>query len=312
MKDTLRGRPIYRVQEFANGVLKAPDGRPVEAISYYTDAAPPIDGRPIDAVSTALNEGEFIYAVSAYPAGTLITPDGRPVSASVLCDANGVPSASFNPMTMTPNLWVDASDMTTLFQDSARTTPITAPADPIGGVADKSGSGKHLLQATGAARMAFRQTGGKNAINPDGVDDELATAAGQTWPASVDVFMVVSNVEADTSFVLLNYFGRYLGIAAQGVSAQVSDLGPGGAPPAYVNNVSITDRGVFYTAIGTTGAKIVEFRGIDLTEWTSASIGAFAGFPFAGRYHELLICPAQVSGVRTQYRDYLTTKWGVA
>jgi len=37
-----------------------------------------------------------------------------------------------------PGVWYDPSDLTTLFQDTAGTTPVTTPGDPVGLVLDKS------------------------------------------------------------------------------------------------------------------------------------------------------------------------------
>lgn len=51
--------------------------------------------------------------------------------------------------------WYDPSDLTTLWQDSARTTPVTASGQPVGCMDDKSGNGRHLLQATAAARLTY-------------------------------------------------------------------------------------------------------------------------------------------------------------
>lgn len=56
-----------------------------------------------------------------------------------------------------PNLfgWWDASDLTTLFQDSAGTTPVTANADPVGRMSDKSGNNRHMIQPTSGARPTY-------------------------------------------------------------------------------------------------------------------------------------------------------------
>lgn len=49
-------------------------------------------------------------------------------------------------------IWLDPSDMSTLFQDTAGTTPVTAVEQPVGRILDKSGNGNHATQATTASR----------------------------------------------------------------------------------------------------------------------------------------------------------------
>ena len=51
-----------------------------------------------------------------------------------------------------PGAWYDPSDMSTLFQDSAGTTPVTAVEQPVGRMLDKSGRGNHATQATTTKR----------------------------------------------------------------------------------------------------------------------------------------------------------------
>ena len=74
--------------------------------------------------------------------------------------------------------WYDPSDLTTLYQDAAGTTPVTAVGDPVGRVEDKSGNGNHASQSTAAARPIYRQDGnGKFYLDFDGVDDAMATGS---------------------------------------------------------------------------------------------------------------------------------------
>lgn len=48
--------------------------------------------------------------------------------------------------------WYDPSDMSTLFQDAAGTTPVTAVEQPVGRILDKSGRGNHATQSTTTKR----------------------------------------------------------------------------------------------------------------------------------------------------------------
>jgi hypothetical protein len=66
------------------------------------------------------------------------------------------PQFGFNPLKLfaagEQGVWYDPSDLTTLFQDSAGTTPVTGLEQPVGLLQDKSGRGNHASQATSASR----------------------------------------------------------------------------------------------------------------------------------------------------------------
>lgn len=82
-------------------------------------------------------------------------------------------AASFSPASLSPSAWYDPSDLSTLFQDSAGTTPVTADGDPVGKMLDKSGNGNHLTQATAGSRPLYKTSGGLSWLLFDGVDDYL-------------------------------------------------------------------------------------------------------------------------------------------
>lgn len=74
-------------------------------------------------------------------------------------------------------LWYDINDITTLFQDSAGTTPVTAVGQPVGKVLDKSGNGIHATQATSANRPTYQvDSNGNGYLQFDGVNDSLVTS----------------------------------------------------------------------------------------------------------------------------------------
>lgn len=49
-------------------------------------------------------------------------------------------------------IWYDPSDLSTLYQDAAGTTPVTDVEQPVGRMLDKSGRGNHAFQDTSASR----------------------------------------------------------------------------------------------------------------------------------------------------------------
>ena len=71
-----------------------------------------------------------------------------------------------------PGGWYDPSDLSTLFQDSAGTTPVTATGQTVGRILDKSGRGNHATQATAALRPQY-QVYSKPVLNGDFVDDNM-------------------------------------------------------------------------------------------------------------------------------------------
>lgn len=68
----------------------------------------------------------------------------------------GQPGGAFSPLSLfaasEQGAWYDPSDFSSMFQDSAGTTPVTAVEQPVGRINDKSGNGNHATQATAAAR----------------------------------------------------------------------------------------------------------------------------------------------------------------
>ena len=65
----------------------------------------------------------------------------------------------FSPLSLftasEPGLWYDPSDLTTLFQDTAGATPVTAPGQTVARINDKSGRGNNATQATAASRPTY-------------------------------------------------------------------------------------------------------------------------------------------------------------
>jgi hypothetical protein len=107
----------------------------------------------------------------------------------------GMQARGFNPLLLSNLIrWHDASDISTLFKDSARTAPVGADNDPVGSWDDKSGNSRHIINATSTNRMTRLENEyqGFDAIISDNVDDNLfdairAEVAHETWWFAVEI-----------------------------------------------------------------------------------------------------------------------------
>lgn len=90
---------------------------------------------------------------------------------------------AFNPLSITGlQFWVDASDYTTLYQDSGLTTRAINDGDVIGGWKDKSGNSRNALQTDGTRKPLLKTAFlyGRNVVSFGATRQELSTAAGWT------------------------------------------------------------------------------------------------------------------------------------
>ena len=91
-------------------------------------------------------------------------------------------------------VWYDTSDISTLFQDNAGTTPITASGQTIGFVRDKSGNGLNATQATTAARPSYIVDADGAFIQHDPVDDALTVTLPDMGTAATVAYVTRSEV----------------------------------------------------------------------------------------------------------------------
>lgn len=139
--------------------------------------------------------------IIAYP-----TPDRAPISleSAIRRELFGVSEQG---------MWYDPADFSTLFQDAAGTTPVTAPGQPVGLMLDKSGRGNHAFQATNAVRPTVEVDGADNAHLLCLGSQHMATAA-VNFTASGKVFLT-----AGTAFTSAGSFAEMLGLSNNPVSS---------------------------------------------------------------------------------------------
>lgn len=229
-------------------------------------------------------------------------------------------------------LWLDASDSTTLFTDSAGSTPATADGDPVGRWSDKSGNSNHMLQTDGTKKSLLKVNilNGKSIIRNDGVNDFLKSTTGG----------------ADLSFTV---FATNIKRGGQGLNMMAVSMGEETTAkrrcmwhPAngntWPNTVGFNgfSRDVQANLSWVTGtANIAQFRitsgAIQIAKnnsaWTTSTSPGLVAYTatsiflgsnnqmteiFNGDYAEVLVYAAALSDAdRTLILDYLNTKWGV-
>jgi hypothetical protein len=103
---------------------------------------------------------------------SILRPVLRPVTRAVSDTIRG-----FNPRSLFASgeqgIWLDPSDFSTLFQDEAGTTPVTAEGQAAAKVLDKSGNGNHASIAAASAPTLGALSSGSRALSFNGTSQYL-------------------------------------------------------------------------------------------------------------------------------------------
>ena len=124
---------------------------------------------------------------------TTMTTATRILSFAILLFASAASAAPVPTSISGLDVWLDGSDATTLFQDVAGTTPVTATGNPVALWKDKSGNGNHATAWAGpnsAPTYTASALGGKSALTFNG--SQGLSNGTYAWPTGVEVLAVVS------------------------------------------------------------------------------------------------------------------------
>lgn len=219
-------------------------------------------------------------------------------------------SSSFDPLTLTPDLWVDSSDAAT----------VTLNGSNVSQINDLSGNGNHLTAVTSTNQPAYISAGvnGLNVMRFDGVDDYLATIGGAAVGTNqpMTVFMVAGRRSGDSGGqILANNSGTPTIYSQTSVwslfagslvaSATAVDLSIHVFTAVFNNASSLLRLDRTQIASGTVGTSSYASRAM------LVGMGSGGSGPFLGDVCELILVPGTVSStVRDSCEDYLRTKWG--
>jgi hypothetical protein len=208
-------------------------------------------------------------------------------------------SAPFTPASLGADLdaWYEVSDLSTLWQDTAGTTPASVDG-AVGRIDDKSGNGRHLT-FTGASAPTLRQVGGVFYIELSlAIEHGYQSATGQTWGVSSDVFVGLRNVGTTVwpSVYETAGAGDNLGVAQSGSAAATHDNS--GSVTDYVDGtlVNPATRGALYTAIGDGNDRVLGIYDAAMAAFDRISMFRYlSGASFGGRFHGMAITTANTA-----------------
>jgi len=270
----------------------------------------------------------------------LTARNGIPVGVSPHVTIVGAIAAIFSPLSLfstgAQGAWYDPSDLTTLFQDSAGTTPVTAVGQPVGLVLDKSGRGNNAFQVTAASRPLLQQdSNGYYHLLFDGVDDWLQTnSVNFTTTDKMTVFAGVRKLSNAAIGMIVElspvtttnngtFFMRAPGVALTDYSFSSKGTIVSSAASANTYSAPITN---VLTGTGDISGDQVVLRidgaqvAISTTDQGTGNYGNHAlyvgrrggtALTFSGNMYQLIVCGAQTSLFDIQACEtYVNSKTG--
>lgn len=237
------------------------------------------------------------------------------------------PAADFDPASLyrggERGAFLDYSDLSTLFQDAAGSTPVTADGDPVGRVEDKSGNGTHATQSVAADRPLYKTAAGLHWLENDGAGDGLALPGLDLAPASgTSTWTYAVGLETgDTAFVMLNPVSNFFAMIGQSGNLNTDLVSTASGFMALTNmyvdgalaSPSTWDD-VYDLLVGThtgwqefTVSSAATFNNVNLFRFAAAGTYHFSGKVFA----TILIERALTAAERAKVQAYIAGKAGI-
>ena len=232
-------------------------------------------------------------------------------------------------------LWLDATDASTLFQDTAKTTSASANNDPVGCWEDKSGNGFDFDQSTSARRPTLDT--GTMSLNSLNLVPTADSNAGQwlensTCTDTITLFQVLqyNNNSAGVSFGIGASYNGYFTFNSSLTTNYVAAAGPIGSSGFRTVGGSYSRIALGNDAI--ISGDLMNFLRENGTQYAinspynysshSSNIGSYIGRrglsvpndhkPFNGNVGEVIAYDRRLSSIEIgQVESYLSTKWSI-
>lgn len=205
--------------------------------------------------------------------------------------------AAFVPTSISSlRVWLDFSDLTTLFTDSAGTIAVASDGDVIGKALDKSEQGNHFTQSTTAQKPIWKANllNGKGVMYQVDVDDKLAGPS-LTY-ADATVYAVMKSTDTSSHYWL--GLGDSTHALIQGFTSGKHEYYS--TPRTVIGNISTSAYQNINTIVASTNGVIYTNHYSD--------IGGGMTYYLA----ELYIFNEELSaGNQASMNAYILSKWGV-
>jgi hypothetical protein len=229
-------------------------------------------------------------------------------------------SAATSTMPVTSGLlmWLDSSDMSSLFQSAEGTNALSASNQPIGLWRDKSGNDNHFTQTRQDARPYFIKTGigGKTSIMFEPGQSMLVRT---NFPAPVTVIYVARQLGGTNNRVLSAVANNWLLGFWSGAKNQAYYEGwvsPSGSPPSdalpHIFVGIVKGRGQNSEVWADDVMIANNQNGITGPNGLAVNTGAYAGEVSNCQVAEIIVFNRDLtSGERQRIETHLKSKWGI-
>jgi hypothetical protein len=227
--------------------------------------------------------------------------------------------ATFSPLDLNPELWLDAAD----------TATITESSGSVSQWDDKSGNGRNVTQGTGAAQptTGTQTINGLNVIDFDGNDFLVRADDAGMRPSTMTTFIVFNRTGTGRrdmfscgnsgTFGTNNWIHGHTG-TAQGffgrtpTSNLTSGTISGDTVARWVHNGSTLTGALNGVATFNTSSTIGTNNTLGITVGASRIGLTTPNAPFIGKFAELLFFPTVLSASDiAAVETYLSAKWGI-
>lgn len=174
-------------------------------------------------------------------------------------DYFGFGSSVFDPVTLftggKQGVWLDPSDLSTMFKDAAGTQPVTTDGDPVGRLDDLSGNGNHATQTVSASRPTYRTDGILHWLQFDGVDDRLNITLASAVSAPFTIAMGEKRTGFNSTFNYLidSAHPNKLSLYIFGENGAISVVRASSSFSSSANSPLNTAKAIFHSQVGMTG-----------------------------------------------------------